>query len=207
MPELGVLSQEGKSKGKVKLDDSVFACEINEVLIREVLNQYLGNQRSGTASTKTRAEARGGGAKPWRQKGTGRARAGTIRSPIWKGGGVTFGPRPRSYYLNIPVKKRKGALRSALSALQKDGKIRILDSIKFDKPKTKDFISFLKGLKLEGKTLFIVENNNENALLSCRNLPKVRMVPYNNINIFDLLDCDNLVLTKESAKKIEEILK
>ena len=207
MPEFDILTPKGTSKNKINLDDNVFACEINTVLMREVLNQYLANQRRGTASTKTKGEVRGGGIKPWRQKGTGRARAGSIRSPLWKGGGVVFGPRPRSYYVNIPVQKKRGALKSALSSLQKEGKIKILEDIKFDKPKTKDFVVFLKDLKLEGKILFVLDSKNENARFSSRNIPGVRMIPYNNINIFDLLDCDNLVFTQESAKKVEELLK
>jgi len=206
MPELDVLTQEGKAKEKINLDNNVFACEINKILLREVLNQYLANQRRGTASTKTKGEVRGGGIKPWRQKGTGRARAGSIRSPLWKGGGVVFGPRPRSYNVNIPVQKKRGALKSAISALQKEGKIKVLEDMKFDKPKTKDFVSFLKNLRLEGKILFILDEKNENAQLSSRNVPDVRMILCNNINVFDLLNCDNLVLTQKSAKKIEEML-
>jgi len=207
MPEFDILTPKGTSKNKINLDDNVFACEINTVLMREVLNQYLANQRRGTASTKTKGEVRGGGIKPWRQKGTGRARAGSIRSPLWKGGGVVFGPRPRSYYVNIPVQKKRGALKSALSALQKEGKIKILEDIKFDKPKTKDFVGFLNDLKLEGKILFVLDSKNENARFSSRNIPGVKMILYNNINIFDLLNCDNLVFTQESAKKVEELLK
>jgi len=207
MPEFDILTPKGTSKNKINLDDNVFSCEINTVLMREVLNQYLANQRRGTASTKTKGEVRGGGIKPWRQKGTGRARAGSIRSPLWRGGGVVFGPRPRSYYVNIPVQKKRGALKSALSALQKEGKIKILEDIKFDKPKTKDFVGFLNDLKLEGKILFVLDSKNENAQFSSRNIPNVKMINYNNINIFDLLNCDNLVFTQESAKKVEELLK
>jgi large subunit ribosomal protein L4 len=206
MPEAKVFTIEGKESGKVSLAPALFDVEINLNCIRESLNQYLANQRQGTACAKTRHYVSGGGKKPWRQKGTGRARAGSNRSPLWRGGAVTFGPLPRSYNAKINKKKRQKALCSALTNFAQEGRVFILQDTEFTRPKSQKVIALLKELGVEGKSLIIAEKPERNFYLSCRNLPFVTLLPTENICIYDLLDNDNLVVTQTALKKLEEIM-
>lgn len=206
MPTLSVVDTSGTKISDLELSESVFGAPVNKATIRIALNQYLANQRHGSASTKTKGEKRGGGAKPWRQKGTGRARAGSTRSPIWRGGGVTFGPRPRDFSYKINKKTKRSALRAALSALMGDNKLLVMEKIEFDSIKTKHAVGFLNNLGVEGKTLVLLDQPNDNVALSFRNLPSVKVSRTDNINIFDLLHYDTLIATSAAIKKVEEML-
>ena len=206
MLEAKVVTIEGKQSGKISLAPSLFDVEINMNCIRESLNQYLANQRQGTACAKTRHFVSGGGKKPWRQKGTGRARAGSSRSPLWRGGAVTFGPLPRSYHAKINKKKRQKAICSALTNFAQEGRVFILQDPQFTSPKSKIVVTLLKGLGVEGKSLIIAEKPERNFSLSCRNLPLVTLLPAENISIYDLLDHDNLIVTQTALKKLEETI-
>jgi large subunit ribosomal protein L4 len=167
---------------------------------------YQANQRSGSAATKTRAMVRGGGRKPWRQKGTGRARAGSIRSPIWRKGGVTFGPSPRSYAFNMPRRAKRNALKSALSMKHNEKQLLILDAIEFNEPKTKEGVKFLKGLKIDS-ALVVDNHKNKNMFLSLRNIPKVKVVDFKNLNVFDVLNFKSLVFSQKAFESLMEKLK
>jgi len=206
MPEAKVFTMEGKESGTVSLAPSLFDVEINLNCLRESLHQYLANQRLGTACAKTRHFVSGGGHKPWRQKGTGRARAGSNRSPLWRGGAVLFGPLPRSYHKKINKKKRRIALCSALTTFAREGRVFILQDFQLEKPKAKTVVSLLKGVGAEGKSLIIAEKPERNFYLSCRNLPDVTILPTENMSIYDLLDHDNLILTQTALKKLEELM-
>jgi len=206
MTKVKVYTGEGKEAGKTALATSLFDVEINMDCIREALNLYRATQRMGTASTKTRSLVRGGGAKPWRQKGTGRARAGSNRSPIWRGGGVTFGPRPRSYDFKVNKKKRRIALKSALTGFSRENRVYILQDVEFSEPKTKAIVSLLDTLEIEGSSLIMLGKPDFNFILSCRNLPYVTAIRAENLNIYDLLNHDNLILTQSALKKLEEMI-
>jgi len=188
------------------LTPSLFEGEINMNCVREALNQYLLRQRRGTANTKTRGEASGGGAKPWRQKGTGRARAGSNRSPLWRGGAVTFGPVPHDYDCKVNKQKRRKAFISALTSFAQNNKVFIIEDFEYEKPKTKDALILLKSLGAYGDTLIVLNKTERNFYLSCRNLPHVSVILAENINIYDLLNHDNIVITKTALKKMEEML-
>ena len=175
-------------------------------MIYEAVVNYRANQRRGTASTKTRAEVRGGGKKPWRQKGTGRARAGSSRSPLWRSGGATFGPKPRDYSYKMPRKARRNALKSALAMKFAEKEIVVLDTLKFKEPKTKEGASFLKKLKLDS-VLVVDERDNKNVFLSLRNIPKVKAVDFNQINIYDVMNHKSLVFTQKAFESLMERLK
>ena len=204
MLKVDVLNQEGKKVGDVELNEAVFGVEVNDVVVHAALVNYLANQRQGTQSTKTRAEVRGGGRKPWRQKGTGRARQGSIRAPQWIKGGIALGPKPRSYKYAIPKKMRQLALKSVLTSKVQEGNMIVLDKIELNEIKTKNMVAVLNNLKVN-KALIMLEDKNLNVQASARNIENVKTTLVNTINIFDLLKYDNLVVTKEAVKKLEEV--
>lgn len=204
MANVTVYNIEGKKVGSLELNDAVFGVEINEHLVHMAVVQQLANKRQGTQSAKTRAEVRGGGRKPWRQKGTGHARQGSTRSPQWKGGGVIFAPKPRDYSFKMNRKEKALAIKSALTSRVNAEKFVVLDQISFDEIKTKKMKAVLDNFKVE-KALVILDKKNENVSLSARNLPKVRTVLANSINVYDILKYDTLVLTKDAVAQIEEV--
>jgi large subunit ribosomal protein L4 len=200
-----VFDIEKKKVSQVDLNDAVFGAEVNEAIIYDVVKMQLASRRSGTASTKTRSDVSGGGKKPWRQKGTGRARAGTTRSPIWRGGGIVFGPHPRDYAYSIPKKVRKKAVISALSMKFRDNKMLILKDFPMEKISTRVFKSVFDLFSLK-KALFVLDENNEVLLKSSRNMKNVKMIRSEGINVYDILNHDHLILLEPSVKKIEGAL-
>ncbi|NLJ86247.1 MAG: 50S ribosomal protein L4 [Firmicutes bacterium] len=206
MPKVAVYDMQGQSVGELELSDKVFAATINESLMHQAVVMYLANQRRGTAATKTRAAVRGGGRKPWRQKGTGRARHGSIRSPIWVGGGVAFGPQPRNYRLSMPKKARRQALRSALSSKVASGELIVLDDLQFNEPKTRNMMGVLRNLEVEGKALVVTGDGARNVYLSARNIPGVTTSRAIDLNVYGVLNNNRLIMTKEAVKAIEEVL-
>ena len=205
MPKVDVYNMQGKKVSDVELNEAVFGIEPNENIVHSVLVNYLANQRQGTQSTKTRAEVRGGGRKPWRQKGTGRARQGSIRAPQWIKGGIALGPKPRSYTYRVNKKEKQLAIRSLLSAKVLDNELTVVDKLELTEPKTSVMVKALTDLKVEGKTLIILAERNENVLLSSRNIEGVKTIELNTINVFDLLNCSKLVLPLDTVKKLEEV--
>lgn len=205
MAKVDILNLSGKVVGDYELADSIYGIEAKEDLIYQVVKAQLANKRQGTSKVKNRSEVSGGGKKPWRQKGTGRARTGSIRAPQFIGGGVVFGPTPRSYKLSVPKKQRRIALKSVLSLKAQANNIYILDEIALSEPKTKEVANFLKTLNNEGKALFVLEHDNKAAELSIRNLANANYAHFNTINVYDILNSDVLVLTKAAADKIEEV--
>ena len=205
MPKVDVYNMQGKKVSDVELNEAVFGIEPNETIVHSVLVNYLANQRQGTQSTKTRAEVRGGGRKPWRQKGTGRARQGSIRAPQWIKGGIALGPKPRSYSYRINKKEKQLAIKSLLSAKVLDNELTVVDKLEVKEPKTNVMVKALTDLKVEGKTLIILADRNENVLLSSRNIEGVKTIELNTINVFDLLNCNKLVLPLDTVKKLEEV--
>lgn len=204
MANFKLMDQNGNNAGEVTLNDNVFSVEPNEAVVFDAIIRQRAGKRQGTSKVKNRSAVRGGGKKPWRQKGTGRARQGSIRAPQWRGGGVVFGPTPRSYAYSMPRKQRRLAIKSVLSQKLLDQNLVVLDKLTLDAPKTKDFIAILNGLKLEGKVLVV--SDDKNVQLSAKNLPKVKVVPVNGLNVEDAVDYDKLVLTQDDVKKIEEVL-
>jgi large subunit ribosomal protein L4 len=192
--------------GEVELDDGVFGITPNESVDHEAVVMQLASRRRGTQSAKTRAEVRGGGKKPWRQKGTGRARSGSSRSPLWKKGGVIFAPKPRSYMYSIPRKKRRLALKSVLSDKVSGGNLILLDQLDFEAPKTKDMIRILSNLKVTGKALIVTADNPEYVMLSARNIQGVMPMASDGVNVYDVLNHDVMVATQEAIQKIQEVL-
>ena len=205
MPKIDVYDIKGKKVSDVELAENIFGIEPNEAIVHSVLVNYLANQRQGTQSTKTRAEVRGGGKKPWRQKGTGRARQGSIRAPQWVKGGIALGPKPRSYKYTVNKKERRLAIKSLLSSKVLEKELTVVDKLELKEIKTKTMVKALADLKLEGKTLIVVAEKNENVLMSSRNIEGVKTILLNNINVYDLLKYNNLVLPLETVKKIEEV--
>ena len=205
MPKVDVYDIKGKKVSDVELAEAIFGIEPNEAIVHSVLVNYLANQRQGTQSTKTRAEVRGGGRKPWRQKGTGRARQGSIRAPQWIKGGIALGPRPRSYKYTVNKKERRLAIKSLLSSKVLEKELTVVDKLELAEIKTKTMVKALADLKVEGKTLIVLPENNKNVLMSARNIEGVKTITLNNINVFDLLKYNNLVLPLETVKKIEEV--
>lgn len=205
MPKVDVYDIKGKKVSDIELAENVFGIEPNENIVHAVLVNYLANQRQGTQSTKTRAEVRGGGRKPWRQKGTGRARQGSIRAPQWIKGGIALGPKPRSYKYTVNKKERRLAIKSLLSSKVLEKELTVVDKLELSEIKTKTMVKALADLKVEGKTLIILSENNKNVLMSARNIEGVKTITLNNINVFDLLKYNNLVLPLETVKKIEEV--
>ena len=204
MANLKVIDQNGKESGEVTLNDKVFAIEPNESVIFDAIIRQRAGKRQGTSKVKNRSAVRGGGKKPWRQKGTGRARQGSIRSPQWRGGGVVFGPTPRSYAYTMPRKQRRLAIKSVLSQKLIDEDLIVLDKLTMSAPKTKEFVSMLDSLKVEGKVLVV--SDDENVKLSARNLTNVKVVPVNGLNVEDAVNYEKLILTQDAVKKIEEVL-
>ena len=205
MPKVDVYDIKGKKVSDVELAEAIFGIEPNEAIVHSVLVNYLANQRQGTQSTKTRAEVRGGGKKPWRQKGTGRARQGSIRAPQWVKGGIALGPKPRSYKYTVNKKERRLAIKSLLSSKVLEKELTVVDKLELKEIKTKTMVKALSDLKVEGKTLIVLPENNQNVLMSSRNIEGVKTITLNNINVFDLLKYNNLVLPLETVKKIEEV--
>jgi large subunit ribosomal protein L4 len=200
-----VFDIENKKVAQVDLNDAVFGAEVNEAIIYDVVKMQLASRRSGTASTKTRSDVRGGGKKPWRQKGTGRARAGTSRSPIWRGGGIVFGPHPRDYSYSIPKKVRKKAIISALSMKFKENKMLVLKDFPMEKISTRIFKGVVDLFSLK-KALFVIDETNEVLLKSSRNIKNVKMIRSEGINVYDILNHEHLILLEPSVKKIEGVL-
>ena len=205
MPKIDVYNIEGKKVSDIELADSVFGIEPNEKIVHSVLVNYMANQRQGTSNTKTRAEVSGGGRKPWKQKGTGRARQGSIRSPQWFKGGIALGPKPRDYSYRVNKKERRLAVRSVLSSKVLENNLVVVDSMNFDAIKTKNMVSALNNLKVEGKTLIVLPEKNENVQKSARNIEGVKTSLVNTINVYDLLKYNKLVLTVDSVKNLEEV--
>ena len=205
MPKVDVYDIKGKKVSDIELAENIFGIEPNEAIVHSVLVNYLANQRQGTQSTKTRAEVRGGGKKPWRQKGTGRARQGSIRAPQWIKGGIALGPKPRSYKYTVNKKERRLAIKSLLSSKVLEKELTVVDKLELKEIKTKTMVKALSDLKVEGKTLIVLADKNENVLMSSRNIEGVKTILLNNINVFDLLKYNNLVLPLETVKKIEEV--
>ena len=205
MPKVDVYDIKGKKVSDVELAEAIFGIEPNEAIVHSVLVNYLANQRQGTQSTKTRAEVRGGGRKPWRQKGTGRARQGSIWAPQWVKGGIALGPKPRSYKYTVNKKERRLAIKSLLSSKVLEKELTVVDKLELAEIKTKTMVKALADLKVEGKTLIVLPENNKNVLMSARNIEGVKTITLNNINVFDLLKYNNLVLPLETVKKIEEV--
>jgi large subunit ribosomal protein L4 len=204
MPTVGLFNKEGQKVGDVQLAESVFAVEINQDAVHQVVVAQLANKRQGNQSTLTRAEVSGGGIKPWRQKGTGRARQGSTRSPQWTHGGVVFAPKPREYRISIPKSMRKVAMKSVLTSKVVENEIIVLESLNFEAPKTKDVIKMLKALDVK-KALIVVAESNENVYKSARNIEGIDVMPVNNINVYDILKYEKFVITKEAVSKIEEV--
>ena len=205
MPKVDVYDIKGKKVSDIELQDSVFGIEPNENIVHAVLVNYLANQRQGTQSTKTRAEVSGGGKKPWRQKGTGRARQGSTRSPQWIKGGIALGPKPRSYKYTVNKKEKRLAIKSILSSKVLEKELTVVDKLELKEIKTKSMVNALAALKVEGKTLIILPDNNKNVVMSARNIEGVKTIPANNINVFDLLKYKNLILPVDTVKKLEEV--
>ena len=205
MPKIDVYDIKGKKVSDVELADSVFGIEPNETIVHSVLVNYLANQRQGTQSTKTRSEVSGGGRKPWRQKGTGRARQGSIRAPQWIKGGIALGPKPRSYKYTVNKKEKRLAIKSILSSKVLEKELTVVDKLELKEIKTKSMVNALAALKVEGKTLIIVPERNTNVLMSARNIEGVKTITANNINVFDLLKYTNLILPVDTVKKLEEV--
>ena len=202
MANLKVIDQKGKDAGEVTLNDDVFGIKPNESVVFDAIIRQRAGRRQGTSKVKNRSAVRGGGKKPWKQKGTGRARQGSIRSPQWRGGGVVFGPTPRSYAYSMPRKQRRLAIKSVLSQKLLDEDLVVLDQLTMSAPKTKEFKSILDGLKVEGKVLVV--SDDKNVQYSARNLPNVKVITANGLNVEDVVNYDKLVLTKEAIEKIEK---
>ena len=204
MAKVSVYNMEGAQVGEIELNDSVFGVEVNEHLVKMAVTNQLANMRQGTQKAKTRSEVSGGGKKPWRQKGTGHARQGSIRAPQWKGGGMVFAPVPRDYSFKLNKKEKRAALKSALSSKVADQKFIVLDQLVMDEIKTKKFAQIMANLKLS-KALVVLADNDANVVKSASNIPSVKTALTNTINVFDILKYDTVVATKAAVEKIEEV--
>ena len=204
MATVAVYNMQGKEVDKIELNDSIFGVEVNEHLVHMAVVAQLANKRQGTQKAKNRSEVSGGGRKPWRQKGTGHARQGSIRAPQWKGGGVVFAPAPRDYSIQLNKKEKRVALKSALTSRVVDQKLVVLDELKMNGIKTKEFAAVLKALNLD-KALFVLDENDKNVILSARNIPDVKTAQVNELNVYDVLKYNTLVLTKKAVSDIEEV--
>lgn len=205
MPKVPVYNLNAEQVGEIELNDNIFGVDINVHAMHQAVVNYLANQRQGTHSTKTRGEVRGGGRKPWRQKGTGRARQGSIRAPQWIKGGVVFGPKPRDYSYKLPKKIKRLALKSALSSKVKDNDIIVLEDLKLPQPKTKEIVKLLKNFNVEKKALIVVPEKDEIVERSARNIPGVKTMIANNINTYEILKHNKFIVTKDAILKIEEV--
>ncbi|MCY6354720.1 50S ribosomal protein L4 [Clostridium sp. ZS2-4] len=204
MPTVDLFNREGQKVGDIQLSENVFAVEINESVLHQVVVAQLANKRQGTQSTKTRAEVSGGGRKPWRQKGTGRARQGSTRAPQWIHGGIVFAPKPRSYRMSIPKSMRRVAMKSALSSKVVGNEIVVLENLELDMPKTKEMVKMLNTFETK-KALIVVPESNENVYKSARNIQGATVIPVNNLNVYDILKHDKFIITKDAVAKIEEV--
>ncbi len=204
MANVAVYNMSGSQVGTIDLNDNIFGIEVNKEVVHMAVVQYLANQRQGTKSAKTRAEVRGGGRKPWRQKGTGRARQGSIRSPQWTGGGVVFAPKPRDFSFKLNKKVKRLALKSVLTSKVAENKIIVLDELKLDAIKTKEMAKVVSNLKLE-KALIVIDGSDKNVILSARNIPNIKTAAVNTINVYDILKFDTFVVTKDAVNQIQEV--
>ncbi len=205
MANVSVYNMEGKEVGKIDLNDAIFGVEVNEHLVHMAVLQQLADKRQGTQKAKTRSEVSGGGRKPWRQKGTGHARQGSIRAPQWKGGGVVFAPVPRDYSFKMNKKEKRAALKSALTDKAQAGNLIVVDELKFDEIKTKRFAEVMNNLKATRKALVVLADNDQNVVLSARNLAEANTTLTNTLNVYDIVNARTLVLTKDAVAKIEEV--
>ena len=205
MANVSVYNMEGKEVGKIDLSDAIFGVEVNEHLVHMAVLQQLADKRQGTQKAKTRSEVSGGGRKPWRQKGTGHARQGSIRAPQWKGGGVVFAPVPRDYSFKMNKKEKRAALKSALTDKAQAGNLIVVDELKFDEIKTKRFAEVMNNLKATRKALVVLADNDKNVVLSARNLAEANTTLTNTLNVYDIVNARTLVLTKDAVAKIEEV--
>jgi large subunit ribosomal protein L4 len=205
MPKVAMYNVSGAQIGEIELSDSVFGIEPNKYVLHDAVVMQQASQRQGTHKVKGRSEVRGGGRKPWKQKGTGRARQGSIRAPQWKGGGIVFGPTPRSYGYKLPKKVRRLAIKSALSSKVIANEIIVLDQLSFNQPKTKEFVAVLKNLKIDRKALIVTSSFDANVALSSRNIPGIKFVTADGINVLDVLVYDKLIITKDAVVKVEEV--
>ena len=204
MAKVSVYNMEGKEVETMELNDAVFGVEVNEHLVHMAVVQQLANNRQGTQKAKTRSEVRGGGRKPWRQKGTGHARQGSTRSPQWTGGGVVFAPTPRDYSFKLNKKEKRAALKSALSSRVAENKLVVVDELKFDSIKTKDFAKVMSNLNVE-KALVVINDNDQNVVMSAKNIPTVKTASTNTINVYDILKYNTVVVTKDAVNTIQEV--
>ena len=205
MANVKVYDMTGKETGTLELNDNIFGVEVNVSLLHEAVKNYLANQRQGTQSTKTRTEVRGGGKKSFRQKGTGRARQGSIRAPQWYHGGVALGPKPRSYRYSMNKKAKRGAMKSAFSCKVQEGKFIVLDALSFEQAKTKNMVAVLKALNVADKSLVVLPAPDVNVVRSAKNIPGVKTLYVNTLNVYDIMNHDNFIVTKEAVQKIEEV--
>jgi large subunit ribosomal protein L4 len=205
MPKVNVYNMSGEQVEEIELNENIFGIEENEHVVYEVVKNQLANKRQGTQSVKTRAEVRGGGRKPWRQKGTGRARQGSIRAPHWTGGGVTFAPKPRDYSYKVPKKVRRLAMKSVLSSKVENGELIVVDELNFDTPKTKEMVKVLSNLNSDKKALIVTANSDFNTIKSSSNIPNVATTVVNNLNVYDILKYNSFIITKEALTKVEEV--
>lgn len=205
MPKVDLFNMKGETVGEIELNDNIFGIDVNENAVHLVVQNQLANKRQGTQSTKTKSEVSGGGIKPWRQKGTGRARQGSTRSAQWIKGGIVLGPKPRSYSYTLPKKLKKLALKSALTSKINENELLVLDKLNFDSIKTKQMVSVLNSLKVDSSALVVIEGKNEAVEKSIRNIPGVKTAFVNTINVFDILKYDKFIITKDAVEKVEEV--
>jgi len=205
MPKVAMYNVSGQEVGEIQLSETIFGVEVNEHVLYEVVKNQLANKRQGTQSAKTRSEVRGGGRKPWKQKGTGRARVGSIRSPLWVGGGTVFAPKPRDYSYTVPKKVRRLAMKSALTSKVNNNELIVLDELILDSPKTKEMVNILKNLNVDKKALIVLGDKSEAVIKSAKNIPGIRTAFVNTINVYDILKYDKFIITKDAVEKVEEV--
>jgi large subunit ribosomal protein L4 len=205
MPKVALYNMDGESVGEIELKDDIFGIEVNKDVLYQVVKMQLANKRQGTQSTLTRAEVRGSGAKPWRQKGTGRARVGSIRSPLWTKGGVVFAPKPRDYRYTLPKKIRRLAMKSALSSKVREDNIIVMDSLALPEAKTKLMVKVLKNLNVNKKALLVLPGKDETVERAARNIPGVKLAFVNTLNVLDILNYDKFIITQDAARLVEEV--
>ncbi len=205
MPKVDLYNMKGEVVGNVELSENIFATEVNNEVLHAVVVNQLANKRQGTQSTKTKSEVRGGGKKPWRQKGTGRARQGSIRSAQWIKGGIVLGPKPRSYRYTLPKKVKRIAMKSALTAKVAGNEILVLDALALEAIKTKAMVGVLSNLKVDSSALVVIDSKNENVVKSARNIPGIKTAYVNTLNVFDILKYDKFIITKDAVEKVEEV--
>ena len=205
MPKIDLYNMKGETVGEIELNDDIFGIDVNENAVYLAVQNQLANKRQGTQSTKTKSEVSGGGIKPWRQKGTGRARQGSIRSAQWIKGGIALGPKPRSYSYTIPKKLKRLALKSALTSKVNEKELLVLDQLNFDNIKTKQMVNVLNSLKIDSSALIVLEGKNETVEKSARNIPGIKTALVNTINVFDILKYSKFIITKSAVEKVEEV--